>query len=43
MTIRVITDSTSDIPDELQAEYGITVIPAYVNIGDDGVDDWRGC
>ncbi|MGB3713737.1 MAG: DegV family protein [Candidatus Promineifilaceae bacterium] len=42
MTIRVVTDSTCDIPEEMQAEYGITVIPAYVNIGNksylDGVD-----
>ena len=42
MTIRVVTDSTCDIPDGLLAEYGITVIPAYVNIGNksylDGVE-----
>lgn len=42
MTIRVVTDSTCDIPEDLQAEYGIVVIPAIVNIGDksyqDGVD-----
>jgi DegV family protein with EDD domain len=42
MTIRVVTDSTSDIPEDVVAEYGITVVPAYVNIGDesylDGID-----
>ncbi len=42
MTIRVVTDSTSDIPADRVAEYGITVVPAYVNIGDesylDGID-----
>jgi DegV family protein with EDD domain len=42
MTIRVVTDSTSDIPEDIVAEYAITVIPAYVNIGDesylDGID-----
>jgi DegV family protein with EDD domain len=39
MTIRVVTDSTSDIPEELQEEHGITVIPAYVNIGDESYLD----
>jgi DegV family protein with EDD domain len=42
MAIRVVTDSTSDIPEDIVAEYGITVVPAYVNIGDesylDGID-----
>jgi DegV family protein with EDD domain len=42
MTIRVVTDSTCDIPEDLQQQYGITVIPAYVNIGEesflDGID-----
>ncbi len=42
MTIRIVTDSTSDIPDDTAADYGITIVPAYVNIGDrsylDGVD-----
>ncbi|MFA5308255.1 MAG: DegV family protein [Dehalococcoidales bacterium] len=42
MTIQVITDSTSDIPQELATELGIRVIPIYVRFGDrllrDGVD-----
>jgi len=42
MTIRVVTDSTCDIPEELKAVYGIIVIPATVNIGDksylDGIE-----
>lgn len=42
MTIRIVTDSTSDIPLKTAAEYGIAVVPAYVNIGDvsylDGVE-----
>ena len=42
MAIRVVTDSTCDIPESLQSEYGISVIPAYVNIGSksylDGID-----
>ena len=33
MTIRIVTDSTSDIPPEAAAKYGIVVVPAYVNIG----------
>lgn len=33
MTIRIVTDSTSDIPDEIAANLEITIIPAYVNIG----------
>lgn len=42
MTIRIITDSTSDIPRELADEMGITVVPVYVRFNDkiyrDGVD-----
>jgi DegV family protein with EDD domain len=34
MTIRVVTDSTCDIPSETAAQYGIIVVPAYINIGD---------
>lgn len=32
MTIKIVTDSTSDIPPELATQYGITVIPVYINI-----------
>ena len=42
MAFRVVTDSTSDIPPETAAEYGIVVVPAYVNIGErsylDGIE-----
>ncbi len=42
MAIRVVTDSTSDIPEATAAEYGIVVVPAYVNIGEqsylDGIE-----
>ena len=42
MTIRIVTDSVSDIPQATSEAYGITVVPAYVNIGDksylDGVE-----
>jgi DegV family protein with EDD domain len=39
MTIRVVTDSTCDIPPETAAQYGIIVVPAYINIGDDSYLD----
>ncbi|MBM3128921.1 MAG: DegV family protein [Chloroflexi bacterium] len=42
MSIRIVTDSTSDLPEAWARRYGITVIPCYVNIGNqsflDGVD-----
>jgi len=33
MTIRVVTDSTCDLPQTVVEEHGITVIPLYVNFG----------
>jgi DegV family protein with EDD domain len=39
MTIRIVSDSTCDIPEETAAAYGIAVIPAYVNIGNDSYLD----
>lgn len=39
MSIRIVTDSTCDLPEEIIAEYGITVIPLYINIGDRGYLD----
>lgn len=33
MSIRIVTDSNCDLPGELVAEYGITVVPFYINIG----------
>lgn len=42
MTIKIVVDSGCDVPDDLVAALGITVIPLYVNIGDksfgEGVD-----
>jgi DegV family protein with EDD domain len=42
VTIRIVVDSTCDLPDALAQQYGIVVIPCYVNIGAqsflDGVD-----
>jgi DegV family protein with EDD domain len=40
--VKIVTDSTSDLPPELASSLGITVVPAYVHFGDksyrDGVD-----
>ena len=33
MTIGIVTDSTCDLPAEIVAEYGITVVPLYINFG----------
>lgn len=42
MTIKIVTDSTCDLPDEIAAEHDVTVVPMYVNFGGksylDGVD-----
>ena len=39
MTIRIVTDSTCDLPEEIVAEYGITVVPLYINFGDESYLD----
>jgi len=39
MTIRIVTDSTSDVPPALAAEYGLHIIPSYVNIGENSYLD----
>lgn len=45
MTIRIVTDSTCDLPAETIAQYGIGVVPLYINVGKtgylDGVDITR--
>ena len=33
MTIRIVTDSTCDLPKEIAAQHGITVVPLYINFG----------
>ncbi len=42
MTVKIVTDSGSDIPPELAKKLGITVVPVYIYFGDkaykDGVD-----
>ncbi len=39
MKIKVVTDSTNDLPPEIIEQYGISVIPMYINIGDQGFQD----
>jgi len=42
VSIRIVTDSNCDLPPDIVQEYGITVVPMYINIGTesylDGVD-----
>jgi len=42
MTIKIVTDSTCDLPGEIIEKYGITVVPAYINFTDgsylDGIE-----
>ena len=33
MSMRIVTDSNCDLPQELVDEYGITVVPMHINIG----------
>jgi DegV family protein with EDD domain len=39
MTVRIVTDSTCDLPAETIARYRIQVIPLYINIGSQGYLD----
>ena len=34
MTVKIVTDSGADLPEELAKELGITVVPIYVRFGD---------
>jgi DegV family protein with EDD domain len=42
MNIRIVTDSTCDLPDEVVSQQAITVVPLYINVGEksylDGVN-----
>jgi len=42
LTVQVITDSTADLPQQIQKDMGIRVVPIYVRFGDktyrDGID-----
>ena len=39
MTVRIVTDSTCDLPADTIARYGIRVIPLYINVGNQGYLD----
>ena len=39
MALKIVTDSTSDVTDALADEHDITVLPAYVNIGEESYLD----
>ncbi|MCA9929328.1 MAG: DegV family protein [Anaerolineales bacterium] len=39
MTLKIVTDSASDVPTEIAEALNITVIPAYINIGADSYID----
>ena len=42
MTVKIVTDGTCDLPQTVADKHGITVIPLYINVGDqsyiDGVE-----
>lgn len=44
MAVKIVTDSTADLPGKLVSEYGIEVVPLNVHFGEevykDGVDIW---
>ncbi len=35
MAIRIVTDSTADLPKQLAEELGITVVPQYLRFGEE--------
>lgn len=39
MSIRIVTDSTCDLPASVVEQYGITVVPLYINFGAQGFLD----
>jgi len=45
MPVRIVTDSTCDLPAETISRYGISVVPLYINVGSqsylDGIDMTR--
>lgn len=44
MAVKIVTDSTADLPEKIVAQYGIGVVPLNVHFGEevykDGVDIW---
>ena len=39
MRVKVVTDSTSDLPPEVAARFDIVVVPAQIQFGEDGYRD----
>jgi DegV family protein with EDD domain len=39
MTIRIVTDSTADLPESLVQRHGICVLPAYINMAGESYQD----
>ncbi len=39
MKVRIVTDSTCDLPTEMTEKYGINVVPLYINVGKEGFLD----
>ena len=39
MSIKIVTDSTCDLPQSVIADLGITVVPLFINFGDKGYRD----
>lgn len=39
MNLKIVTDSTCDLPAEIVQEYGVRVIPMYINFGEEGYLD----
>ena len=39
MNIKIVADSTCDIPQAIALQYGITVVPCYINIGNESYLD----
>jgi DegV family protein with EDD domain len=39
MSVRIVTDSACDLPAETIAQYGICVVPLYINVGQQGFLD----
>ena len=37
--IKIVTDSAADIPPQIRAELGITVVPLYIRFGDETFKD----
>ena len=39
MTVRVVTDSTADLPQDIVTELGITVVPLHIHFGEETYED----